>query len=146
MANHTTKYCLLWHCGYTDLVYGCGLLFGSIILGMAKVGRPSKYKPEYCEAVVQHMADGASLTSFAADIDVGRQTIARWINEHEEFRYAVTRGKAKCAAWWEKVARANAVTGDGNATLTVFGLTNMAADDWKKTEHVDHTTQGEKIQ
>lgn len=84
------------------------------------------------------MAQGASLTSFAASIDVGRQTIARWIDEHEDFRYAVTRGKAKCAAWWEKVGRDNAVSGEGNATLTVFGLTNMASEDWKKTEQVDH--------
>lgn len=100
-------------------------------------GRPTKYLPAYCEAVVDHMAEGASLTSFAASIDVARSTIAGWMDEYPEFLYAVTRGKAKCAAWWETVARANAVTGDGNATLTVFGLKNMGADDWFDKREVD---------
>jgi len=103
-----------------------------------KVGRPTKYKPEFCEAVVEHMEEGASLTSFAASIDAGRSTLNAWMEEYPEFQEAVTRGKAKCAAWWERVARTNAVTGEGNATLTVFGLSNMAADDWRSRNSVDH--------
>jgi hypothetical protein len=109
------------------------------------VGRPTKYKPEYCQAVVEHMSEGASLTSFAASIDVSRSTITEWAENHPEFSAAATRGKAKCAAWWERVARNNAMTGEGNATLTVFGLSNMAADDWKQKQEIDHTTKGESL-
>lgn len=104
---------------------------------LVPAGRPSKYLPEYCDAVIEHMQDGASLTSFAASIDVCRNTITTWADQHPEFLVAVSRGKAKCAAWWERVARANAVTGDGNATLTVFGLKNMGADDWFDKREVD---------
>jgi hypothetical protein len=105
-----------------------------------KVGRPTKYDPKYCDMIVGHMAEGASITSFAAEIDVARSTITEWAENHPEFSAAVTRGKAKCAAWWERVARTNAVTGEGNATLTVFGLSNMAADDWRSRNAVDHTS------
>jgi hypothetical protein len=98
-------------------------------------GRPTKYDPEFCGLVIEHMSEGASLTSFAAHIGVCRATITVWMNEYPEFLAAANAGKAKCAAWWEKIARANARDGTGNATLTVFGLKNMGADDWAdKTE------------
>jgi transposase len=102
------------------------------------VGRPTKYKPEYCDAVIAHMSEGASLTSFAASIDVSRATINVWMQEYPEFLEAAMTAKSKCASWWEAVGRKNAVEGGGNATLVVFGLKNMAADDWRDKREVDH--------
>jgi hypothetical protein len=103
------------------------------------LGRPTKYQPAYCEAVIAHCKDGASLTSFAADIGVARSTINEWIANHPEFSEAAARAKAVCAAWWERAARANAVRGEGNATLCVFGLKNMGADDWSDTHELKHS-------
>ena len=103
---------------------------------MAKVGRPSKYDPAYCEEIVEHCRNGASLTSFAASIGVCRDTITEWTAAHPEFSLAASRAKAACAAWWEQVARHNAQTGEGNATLCVFGLKNMGAEDWKDKQLV----------
>lgn len=110
------------------------------------VGRPSKYKPEYCQMIIDHMAEGASMTSFAAEIDVARSTLNEWVEEHPDFSEAVKKGKAKCAAWWERVGRKNAITGDGNATLVIFGLKNMGAEDWRDKQEIDHTTNGKDIQ
>lgn len=78
------------------------------------------------------MSEGASLTSFAADIGVCRATINVWMAEYPQFLEAVNKGKAKCAAWWEKQARTITTQGGGagSATLCVFGLRNMASDDW----------------
>ena len=105
-----------------------------------KVGRPTKYKSEYCFAVIEHMREGASVTSFAAEIDVARSTINEWINTYPEFSESVSRAKAKCAAWWERSLRASATTGQGNATSISFGLTNIAPDDWRHTRSVDHSS------
>lgn len=106
-------------------------------------GRPSKYNPTYCAKVITHMAEGASLTSFAAEIGVCRDTITEWTNVHPEFSLAVKRGKAKCAAWWERAQRKLAVSGEGNATACVFGLKNMAEDDWhdRKDVNLNHGLQ-----
>jgi hypothetical protein len=93
-------------------------------------GRPTLYRPEYCEAVNEHMAEGASLTSFAASIDVARSTINLWMDANPDFMEACARAKAKCAAWWEKANRNLAMTGEGNQGACKLGLTNMAADDW----------------
>ena len=102
-------------------------------------GRPTKYDPAYCDAVVAHMSEGASLLSFAAEINVARSTINEWAEVHPEFSEAVSRGKAKCAAWWEAAARNLALTGAGNATMCVFGLKNMGSDEWRDKQEVEHS-------
>jgi hypothetical protein len=102
-------------------------------------GRPTKYKVEYCEMVVEHMKDGASLTSFAASIGVHRGTINEWIDQHLEFSEAIKRGKAACSAWWEALGRKNASEGGGNATLVIFGLKNMGREDWRDRQDIEHS-------
>lgn len=103
-------------------------------------GRPSKYRQTYCNEVVEHMAQGASLTSFAGEIGVARSTINQWMEDHPEFSEAVRVAKAKCASWWEKAGRTIAMGGGGPgaSTLVVFGLKNMGADDWADASQVDH--------
>lgn len=109
--------------------------------GMAKGpgGRPTKYRPEYCDMIVAHMEDGASVLSFAASIDVSRSVINLWASEHPEFMQALARAKAKSAAWWEAVGRNIAVTGEGNASMAIFGLKNMAGDEWADTSRTELT-------
>ena len=57
-------------------------------------GRPTDYRPEYCELVVAEMAKGYSLGAFAATVGVARRTITEWMAVHEEFSLAVSRAKA----------------------------------------------------
>lgn len=87
---------------------------------------------------MKHCAEGASLTSFAAEIGVCRDTISEWADVHEEFSAAAKRAKAACAAWWETLSRENAQSGKGNATLCIFGLKNMGAEDWRDKQEVEH--------
>lgn len=86
------------------------------------------------------MREGASLTSFAAEIGVARSTINEWIGAHKDFSESVQNGKAACAAWWEKLGREGAQGGQVNPTLVIFGLKNMAADDWRDRRDIDHTS------
>jgi hypothetical protein len=104
-------------------------------------GRPSKFKETYCNEVITHMAEGASLTSFAAEIGVARSTINEWMAEHPQFSEACARGKAKCAAWWEKANRKLALTGEGNQGACKLGLTNMAKEDWSEKVDLNHGGQ-----
>lgn len=89
--------------------------------------------------MIEHMSDGASIASFAAEIGVARSTINEWMEQHPQFSEAVKIAKAKCAAWWERQGRLLAVNGGGNATLVIFGLKNMAEDDWKDKREVAHS-------
>lgn len=57
---------------------------------MGKFG--SKYRIEYCDSLIDHMATGASFTSFGAKAGVGPGTLAAWCSAHDEFQEARDRG------------------------------------------------------
>lgn len=94
-------------------------------------GRPAKYDPAYCDAIVEHCKDGASITSFAASIGVCRDTITEWGRIHSEFSVAVKAAKAAAASWYDEQARKIVGGAQGNATLCIFGLKNFAPDDFR---------------
>ena len=104
-------------------------------------GRPSKYSPAYAEEVVTFCAEGYSLTAFAGEIGVCRDTITEWAAEHEEFSVAVNRAKAKRARWWEDRAKQVAAEGGpgGQATMVIFGLKNHAPDDYRERQEHEIT-------
>jgi hypothetical protein len=102
-------------------------------------GRPTTYRDEYCQQIIDFMAVGFSITAFAGHIGVCRDTITEWARVHPEFSSAVKRGKAQCALWWEIKNQTGVVENKGNPTLIIFGLKNMAPDDWSDrnvTKHV----------
>lgn len=67
------------------------------------LGRPTKFKPEYCEMLVEHMASGMSFESFAGIIDVNQDTLHEWVKHHVDFSEAKKRAWAKNRVFWEKV-------------------------------------------
>lgn len=69
-----------------------------------KVGRPSNYKPEFCDLVVELMSQGLSISAVAAEIGVGRQKLLDWQKTNEEFRVACEAGKELAQKWWEDLA------------------------------------------
>ncbi len=105
-------------------------------------GRPPKYKPEYCEQAIAAMADGKSLTAFAADIGVSRSTIQNWEKEYPEFAEASAIAKAKAQAWWEARGRAMAEGKQGNPAVVIFSLKNLGAEDFKDRQELEHSGKG----
>lgn len=57
------------------------------------IGRPTKYKPEYCTQVVEFMGQGYSLTAFAAEIEVARDTVYEWESAIPDFSDAIKRAR-----------------------------------------------------
>jgi hypothetical protein len=66
-------------------------------------GQPTKYKSEYCELIVEHMAKGNSLVSFACLIDVSAETVYEWARVHPEFSEAFKKAKDKCQRYFENM-------------------------------------------
>ena len=89
----------------------------------AKMGRPTKYKPEYCEKLIYHMAHGYSFESFAATVRVCRETLYDWCKAHEDFLHAKNAGRDASLLRWEEINIAQA-TGQikGSASNTIFTL------------------------
>jgi len=70
----------------------------------------SKYKPEYCDLLIHHMANGLSFESFAGLIDVDQDTLYNWIKLagegntfYQPFSDAKKKGVEKCRLFWERI-------------------------------------------
>ena len=66
-------------------------------------GRPTLYKEEYCEALVNHMASGLSFESFAGLVRVNKDTIYQWKKKNPEFAEAYKKGQMVSQLFFEKI-------------------------------------------
>lgn len=100
-------------------------------------GRPTKFKPAYCQEVIAVMGEGLSLTAFAGEIGVARSTINEWIDNHPEFSEAVRVAKAKRTLALE---RGMLMAESGPAvTARMFALKNADPEEWREKQHVEHS-------
>jgi len=99
------------------------------------VGRPSKYEPRFCQAVVDMMGQGFSKTAFAGSIGVSRDTLMNWCREHEEFFSAVKRGETARLQFLEQKLL-DGIGTSSNATREIFALKNAAPDEWRDRQEI----------
>lgn len=92
----------------------------------APVGRPSKYRPEYCEQLINHMSQGLSFETFGAMIDVDRDTLYEWAKVHEDFSDAKKTAFAKSQLFYERmgVAIMAGKVERANVTAWIFNMKN----------------------
>ena len=93
----------------------------------AKVGRPTKYKPEYCEKLVEHMQQGFSFESFASVAKTCKDTVYHWVNQHPEFSEAKKRGTAHLEIFYTRMGM-NLAQGEyknGSATAWIYLTKNI---------------------
>lgn len=112
---------------------------------MSAGGRPTDYKPEYCQMVIDHMAEGLSFESFAGAIGVSKQTLYDWAERNKEFLDAKKTAFEKSRLFWEKVGINIAKTGEGNATAFIFNMKNRFSEDWSDKTKSDVNVSGEGI-
>jgi hypothetical protein len=99
-----------------------------------------KYKPEFCDMLVEHMKGGLSFESFAGLVGTCRNTLYTWENDYPEFKKAKEAGRAACLLYDERILREGV---EGN----IKGY-NVAAHKWKMAnihkwadrQEVDHTS------
>jgi len=65
-------------------------------------GAPTKYKQEYCQMLIDHMAQGLSFKSFAGLISVNYDTLFEWCKVHSEFSESKKIGQPKSLYMYEK--------------------------------------------
>lgn len=65
-------------------------------------GRPTDYRPEYCELLITAMkTEGISPSAFAGKIGVSRETVSSWKSKIPEFADAIKKGYAHRQYFWE---------------------------------------------
>lgn len=127
-------------------------------------GRPSKYKPECCQAIIEFFdkppyerkvktvatkkgpveieyddpTDLPFLTDFAKSIGVNQDTLHEWIKKHPEFSEAFKTAKEK----QEKIVVINAMRKLYDSTFSIFTLKNIAG--WRDKQEIEHQGSVEK--
>lgn len=100
---------------------------------MSERGRPTDYRPEYCDDVIALGREGASKAEMAHALGVSRNTLDNWASANPEFLSAVKEAVSLAQGWWESEGR-KAVFGkiqNFNATAFIFTMKNRFPDDWK---------------
>lgn len=116
-------------------------------------GRPTAYKPEYCDLIIEHFdkepfttsfdeASGKTfrsaillptLTNFARTIGVARSTIYEWAKDNPEFSDAIKRAQEL----QEEVLMQNGLFGAYDKTFAIFTAKNICG--WKDKQDIEHS-------
>lgn len=108
-----------------------------------RTGRPSTYKPEYCQMLIDHMSTGLSFGSFGGEVGTGVGTLDQWAMDYPDFARAKAKGQAIRAKFYEDAAR-DIMTGKtkGAPQLAMFFLKNLgkglSMTDKQEIEHTGH--------
>jgi len=99
--------------------------------GENKIGGRSKYRSDFHpEEAIRLMDQGYSLVELAGVFRVGKDTLRRWMETHQEFEDAIVLGSDLCEAWWTAQGRANLHMPGFNTMLWNQNMQNRFA--WAK--------------
>ena len=96
----------------------------------AKMGRPTLYKPEFCEQVIELGKQGKSITQMAAKLEVDKASLLKWKNEKDEFSTALRVALTYSQDWWEDKAQTGLVDRNFNAALWKHCVTSCFREDY----------------
>jgi len=104
---------------------------------MASLGRPTDFRPDMGEKILELMASGLSLAASAAEIGVHRQRVYEWVEKHPDFADTVKLAMAKRQLFLERRLLSSEI--GPMVTSTIFALKNAGAEDWREKVDVEHS-------
>jgi transposase len=102
-------------------------------------GRPTGYRPEYCDKVIEWGRLGKSRAWIAAEIGVCKQTLANWEAQHPDFLVALRRAKVFEQQWWEDAGQTSLGTREFQANVWSRSMAARFPDDWRETSRQEQT-------
>lgn len=108
-----------------------------------KVGRPTKYRPEMCDAVARSVENGATWEAIAVECGVAVSQVRIWAEKYPEFQAAVKEAKDAVDRSVE-VSLMQAARGRKriDTTAAIFWLCNRRPDRWRHVQRIEHTGEG----
>jgi hypothetical protein len=111
------------------------------------VGRPSKYEPWMCDAVITVGEDGGHIYDMCKAIDVASfETFYNWIKTYPDFGKAVSKAKLASITWWLRVNKGIAlgeIKGNHSAVMAILKNKDTmhfnAEENTTKTVNVTHS-------
>lgn len=105
-------------------------------------GRPTDYREEYCEMLIEHMGRGLSFASFGGIVGCSEDTLHEWKKVHPKFSESEYIGRTKSMLFWEEMGIVGTTEGNHfNAMSWKFNMGNRFK--WK--ERQDVTTDDKEL-
>lgn len=102
-------------------------------------GRPTKYRPEFCEKVVEWGKLGKSRAWIASELDVAKATLQNWEAEHPDFLAAMTRAMTHSQRWWEDKGQGGVDIREFNGPVWSRSMGARFPEDWREATRNEHT-------
>ena len=107
------------------------------------IGRPTKYKEEYCDQVIEWFKQGYSKAEICLELDICFDTLQDWAEKYPDFSEAIKKGLKFSQGWWEKQGRTGIwFSNEGerlNPTTWYMNMKNRFKDEWMDKPRQDET-------
>lgn len=102
-------------------------------------GRPTDYRPEFCERIEALGKEGASIVEMAYELGCVKNTLTLWAEAHPEFMIAFTRAKMASQLWWERKGKEGMEKSSQEFQASIWSR-SMAArfpEDWRESKSTE---------
>lgn len=100
------------------------------------VGRPTDYRPEMCQQVIDLGKEGKSKAQIAAALGKSRQTLENWSAEYPDFLDALKIARDLALAWWEDKGQECLTAEKFQQSAFIFQMKNRFREDYRDShEH-----------
>lgn len=103
------------------------------------MGRPTKYRPEICDVVIQSGREGKSRAQIAAILDVSFSTLQLFERTYPDFSAAMIRARELAQAWWEDAGQRGIMSREFNANAYSLQIRNRFPEAWRERTTVEHS-------
>ncbi len=95
------------------------------------MARPTKYKEEYCQQLVNLMSQGYPFVACCGKFGIAESTGYEWVKKYPMFSESKKEGESKCIDWLIEQGKKGMwdTTKSFNATVWIFMMKNIAH--WK---------------
>jgi hypothetical protein len=104
-----------------------------------QLGRPSSYKSQYCQDVIEYGRMGKSVAWMAAEIGVHKDTLYEWAKTHANFSDAFTRARLESQRWWEDKGQDGLIMPGFNGSVWARSMAARFPEDWREKSGVEVT-------
>ena len=94
------------------------------------------YNKRYGAMLIEHMASGLSFESFAAELEVSKDTLESWLSDNIDFKESFDIGSAKLLKYWELLGIRNVANKKFNVNLWALNMKNRFK--WSDRQDFNH--------
>jgi hypothetical protein len=101
------------------------------------MSRPTKYKEEYNQKILDLMKEGCSIAEICLELDICKQTFYNWCEQNKEFLDSKKKGEDFSEGWWMKQGRLNLTNKDFSYTGWYMNMKNRFG--WRDKSEIENT-------